>query len=72
MKRRQKLVPWLAIAAFGLAVAGSVFAQQADNGHDMFLAEQLSGPPPVDAGTNRSAIYKTAELHKKTPANGMP
>jgi len=45
MKRRQKLVPWLVVAASVVAVAGGVSAKQVESISDPFLIEQLEGPP---------------------------
>ena len=48
MKKRQKLVPWLVVAALIGAVVGSVYAKQVEGISDPFLIEQLEGPPAAE------------------------
>jgi hypothetical protein len=62
MKRRQELVPWLVVAALGVAAVGSVWAQQADNVAEPFLTEQLEGLPPAEYVTNEIIVKFREEV----------
>lgn len=49
-------MPWLVMAAFWLAVVGSVSAEQIDSISDPFLIEQLSSPPATEYVPNEIII----------------